>query len=74
MKYKEFKAWCNERTCDGRWGMIEAMTCIDIITEINSFHFWKREKLWKEVYEHQVLDEIVTPTNNKIKRVTERRL
>ena len=25
MKYKEFIRWCNERACDGCWGMLEAM-------------------------------------------------
>ena len=30
MKFKEFAKWCNERACDGCWGMLEAMACIDI--------------------------------------------
>ena len=47
MKFKEFVNWCNERACDGYWGMIEAMICIDLIGEIREASFWKREKLWK---------------------------
>ena len=36
MTYKEFKAWCNERACDGRWNSIETITCcLDIINEID---------------------------------------
>ena len=35
MTYKEFKAWCNERACDGRWNSIETITCLDIIKEID---------------------------------------
>ena len=36
MTYKEFKAWCNERACDGRWDSIETITtCLDIINEID---------------------------------------
>lgn len=36
MTYKEFKDYCNERACDGRWSMIEALNCIKIIEEINA--------------------------------------
>lgn len=25
MKFKEFSAWCNDRACDGCWGMTEAI-------------------------------------------------
>ena len=39
MKFKEFVNWCNERTCDGCWGMLEAMTCIDLINEIRKIPF-----------------------------------
>lgn len=66
MTFKEFTRWCNERACDGCWGMIEAMTCIDIASGINKMHFWKREKYWQSEYESRVLNEIVNPINNKI--------
>lgn len=49
MKFKEFTNWCNERACDGCWGMLEAMTCISLIKEIRKAPFWKREKIWKEI-------------------------
>lgn len=35
MTYKEFKNYCNERVCDGRWSMEEAILCISIIEEID---------------------------------------
>lgn len=44
MKFKEFTNWCNERACDGCWGMLEAMACIDLIGEVKKVPFWKREK------------------------------
>jgi len=43
MKYKEFSSWCNERACDGFWGLETAIVCIDIINRIQSKPFWKRE-------------------------------
>lgn len=55
MKFKEFTNWCNERACDGCWGMLEAMACINLMDEIRKTPFWKGEKFWKENYEHQVL-------------------
>lgn len=51
MKFKEFVNWCNERACDGCWGTLTAMTCIDLIKEIRKAPFLKREKIWKENYE-----------------------
>lgn len=69
VKFKEFIKWCNERACDGCWGMIEAMACIDLVQTVRKQPFWKREKFWKQEYEKQVLDEIVNPINKKIAEV-----
>lgn len=65
MKFKEFVNWCNERACDGCWGMLEAIACINLINEIMKIQFWKREKIWKENYEQQVLEEILLFTSCK---------
>lgn len=65
MSYKEFKKWCNQRACDGLWGLLEALTCINIMAEIDRLPFWKREKAWREK-EKQVYDEIITPVNKRI--------
>lgn len=69
MTFKQFKQWCNERACDGCWGMITAMACIDLIQRLNKIPFWKREKEWKNNYEKQVLEEIVTPIENKMREL-----
>lgn len=36
MSYQDFKKWCNDRACDGRWDMLEAMACLHLIREIDS--------------------------------------
>ena len=36
MTYKEFKAYCNERACDGKWSFDEALNCIAIIDKIDA--------------------------------------
>lgn len=69
MSFKEFIVWCNERACDGCWGMITAMACIDLMETVKKQPFWKREKFWKQEYEQRVLDEIVNPINKKIEEV-----
>ena len=69
MKFKEFDAWCNQRACDGCWGMLTAMVCIDLIEKMRNVPFWKREKVWKEKYEQQVMDEIVNPIGEKMKEL-----
>ena len=69
MKFKEFTNWCNERACDGCWGMLEAIACINLINEIMKIQFWKREKIWKENYEQQVLEEIINPIEKKLEEM-----
>lgn len=47
MTYQEFKKYCNDRISDGRWSMLEAMACIDVIREIDSIKvkgLFKRKK------------------------------
>ena len=66
MTFKEFTAWCNERACDGRWNMLSAMVCIDLMAEIRKIPFWKRARVWREQHEKQVLAKIVDPLNQKI--------
>lgn len=66
MTFKEFEAWCNQRACDACWGMLEAMTCIDIIGKVRNKRFWKREKFWQEKYANDVVEQIVNPIEKKI--------
>lgn len=68
MTFKEFVIWCNERACDGCWGMNEATICIAIISEIKNKPFWKRKKEWKK-FEDEVVTKIVNPINKKIEEL-----
>lgn len=72
MTFKQFNKWCNDRACDGCWGMITAMACIDLHNKIMKIPFWKREKIWKKEYEQKVLNEIVNPINNKISELKQK--
>ena len=70
MKFKEFTKWCNERACDGCWSLNTSMFCIDIINQVKSAPFWKREKKWQLLNElYSIENEVVTVINNKIKEV-----
>ena len=66
MKYKEFVVWCNQRACDGQWGINTAICCIEVIIHIKKIPFWKRERVWKQNFESAILNEIVYPTNELI--------
>ena len=66
MTFKEFEAWCNQRACDACWGMLEAMTCIDILKTVRKKWLWKREKFWQEEYATDVMEQIVNPIEKKI--------
>ena len=69
MTFKQFSHWCNERASDGLWGMLEALVCIDIHDELMSYHFWKREKIWREKYHDQIMTEIINPIEQKISKM-----
>lgn len=34
VSYKEFKEWCNERACDGRWSFQDAIVSSQIIDRV----------------------------------------
>lgn len=67
MKFKEFSRWCNNRACDGCWGMSEAIICVRVCEEIYTYPFWKREKIWKEKYKDEIENKIVNRTNELIR-------
>lgn len=67
MKYKEFVDWCNQRACDGCWSMKTAIYCIGVCETINAEYFWKREKIWKEKYEEEIVKDVVEVINKKRK-------
>lgn len=69
MTFKEFKSWCYDRACDGCLGMTAAIVCIHICDEIMKEHWWKRNKVWHEKYEKDVVEQIVDPINKKIKEL-----
>lgn len=66
MKYKEFNDWCNERACDGRWGLKEAILCVGICETISNKPRWRREKAWQKHELRMTAEEIVTETNKLI--------
>lgn len=71
MTYKEFLNWCNERACDGMWGMQTAEICIAIIGVMKSTPFWKRKQKWR-LMEDEIVRLIVNPTNEKIREFLEK--
>lgn len=66
MKFEEFRDWCNERACDGVWGMDTAFICIDIMTEVNSLPKRKQEKAFQEAIKDSNLIEIINMINERI--------
>lgn len=70
MTFREFKKWCNQRSCDGYWSLSAAKICISIIDDIRKDPFWKRRKHWNEISTH-VENEIVNPINKLIRDMNE---
>lgn len=69
MTFKEFKAWCNRRASDGCWGMMTAMICCDVVKDVLKEPFWRREKVWQKQHAKEIVEQLVEPTNAKIKEV-----
>lgn len=63
MTYKGFLRWANDRACDGRWGIYEAMACTHLATCLSSAPWFRREKLWKEMKGDEFVNQIVVPIN-----------
>lgn len=70
MTYKEFYRWCQDRAHDGCWSLMTALVCMEIIEQMKAIPFWRRKKKWNEI-EHRVVTEIVNPTNEHIRRMTD---
>lgn len=69
MKYKEFKKWCNERAQDGCWSVPTAAFCCGLMELINTYPFWKREKVWNKGYKECVENAIVKPITKRLKEI-----
>lgn len=68
MTFKEFSKWCNERACDGCWGIAEAMICMDVGTEIHRRPWFLRERAWQNHASREMVERIVQATNALIER------
>lgn len=71
MTFAEFNKWCNNRCCDGNWGMYEAMCCIAMCSEVLKQRALfgakrKREKYWQSHPDRPLVEQIVHETNLKI--------
>lgn len=75
MTYKEFNAWCNDRACDGMWGLNEAIYCAEICSDISncSIFRFKREKKWKNDERREMAEKIVVETNRLIDKLKNNR-
>ena len=68
MTFKEFEKWCEERICDGCWGLKEAILCMEVLDYVKAHPFWARKKAWND-FRDRVVTQIVEPTNRKIQEL-----
>lgn len=74
MKFKEFVSWASDRAADGFWSYQIAVVSSAIIDDVRKIPFWKRERIWRDKYEKDVLDELVTPVNERIEQLKRKEL
>ena len=65
MTLRQFRAWCNERACDGCWGEGVALICIEILKLMRELPWSRRNPVWSRI-SLLVMDSIVGPINRKI--------
>ena len=70
MKFKEFVSWANDRAADGFWSYQIAVVSLAIIDDVRKIPFWKRERVWRDKYEKDVLNDLVYPVNERIDTIT----
>lgn len=68
MTFKQFLEFCNERACDGCWGIDQAMTCIGVIEDVLRRLPWCREKYWRDNYEATVGSKLVESIKERMNK------
>lgn len=66
MKFREFVSWASDRAADGFWNYQIATVSLAIIHDVQKIPFWKRERIWKDKFENDVLNDLVYPVNKRI--------
>lgn len=65
MTLRQFRAWCNQRACDGCWSANVALYCIELMRNMEKIPWWRRRKVWGKI-SIAVMDSVVGPINRKI--------
>ena len=65
MTLSQFRAWCNERACDGCWSEDVAIICIELLGFMRKLPWHRRHFVWSRI-SIPVMNTIVGPINRKI--------
>jgi len=72
MTFKEFASWCNQRACDGMWGLQAAVFCSNLCEEIYKYRFsFRRENIWNKHPKRGTAISLVKGINERIAEVVE---
>lgn len=63
LTYRQFKDWCNERCCDGRWSAMHALIAINIIEAMDKQSFWKKNSEWENNWKQYAI-QLVSSVEN----------
>ena len=67
VSFRQFVQWCNERACDGCWGIGTAAICIGVMEDVKARPRREQNKFWLENFEEEVRTQVIEPINAKIK-------
>lgn len=68
MTFKDFSDWYEDKIDKGYLDYPIAFTCRCLIRDLSyNHHFWEIERVWQRNYREHFVNEIVNPTNEKIK-------
>lgn len=73
MTLNQFRAWCNQRACDGCWSENVALFCIELLRNMEKIAWWRRRKVWGEI-SVGVMASVVGPINRKIEEARKEKI
>ena len=63
LTYRQFKDWCNERCCDGKWSAMHALIAIKLIDIMENQTFWKKNSEWENNWKQYAMQLISSVEN-----------
>ena len=69
MSYNEFKSWCKSRIKDGYWRPCDAITCSEIVKEVNQRDEAEQEEYFQNHFDSDFIKSNIIERTNTMNMV-----